>query len=184
MFKASNPTPLAMPVRSVRGRIPLKGLFVAALLAVGVAPLAAPALMAHEYKIGSLEIEHPWARATPGGATVGGGYLVVKNSGATPDRLVSVASPVAGRVEIHEMAMTNGVMTMRPLPDGLAVPAGGSVALKPGSYHIMFMGLKQPLKEGEMVEGTLTFEKAGALPVKFKVEPVGAGGAGHDHSGH
>ncbi len=156
----------------------------AAALSLGLLGLAAPAVTAHEYKAGAIVIDHPWARATPGGATVGGGYVVLKNTGATPDRLLSAASPVAGRVEIHEMAMTNGVMTMRPLPDGLAIPGGATVALKPGSYHIMLMQLKQPLKEGEMVDGTLTFEKAGTVPVQFKVEGVGAGATGHEHSGH
>lgn len=166
----------------------LKAAFTAAALSFGavagtLAVTATPSL-AHDYKAGSIEIEHPWARATPGGATVGGGYVVLKNTGTTPDRLVSATAPFAGKVEIHEMAMTNGVMTMRPLPDGLAIPAGGTVTLKPGSYHIMFMQLKQPLKEGESVDGTLTFEKAGTIPVQFKVEGLGAGAAGHDHSGH
>ncbi|MFG1419672.1 copper chaperone PCu(A)C [Xanthobacter sp. V0B-10] len=156
----------------------------AAVLSLGLAGLTASALSAHEYKAGAIEIDHPWARATPGGATVGGGYVVLKNTGTTPDRLVSATSPVAGRVEIHEMAMTNGVMTMRPLPEGLPIPAGATVALKPGSYHIMLMQLKQPLKEGEMVDGTLTFEKAGTVPVKFSVEGVGAGTSGHDHSNY
>jgi periplasmic copper chaperone A len=171
-------------LRSAHKGFSLKGLFIASALSFAVVPMAAPALMAHEYKAGSLEIDHPWARATPDGAAVGAGYVVLKNTGTTPDRLVSATAPFAGRVEIHEMAMANGVMTMRPLPDGLAIPAGGTVTLKPGSYHIMFMELKQPLKAGELLDGTLTFEKAGTVPVKFKVEPVGAGSSGHDHSGH
>jgi len=158
--------------------------------ALALAMLATP-LMAHEFKAGSLEIDHPWARATPGGAKVGAGYLVVKNTGTAPDRLVAGAAPFAGRVEIHEMAVTDGVMTMRPLPDGLEIPAGGTVTLKPGSYHIMFMELKEPLKVGTRVDGTLTFEKAGTVAVQFEVESVGStgktpgmdhgGGQGHDH---
>ena len=138
---------------------------------------------AHDYKAGSLVIDHPWARATPGGAAVGGGYLVVTNSGAVADRLVSVAAPdVSGRVEIHEMATTNGVMTMRALPAGLPIPPGGKIELKPGGFHVMFMDLKRPLAAGESVPGVLTFEKAGAVPVSFKVEAIGASQPkGHGH---
>jgi copper(I)-binding protein len=150
------------------------------LAAAAGAMLLSGAAVAHEFKAGSIEIEHPWSRATPAGAKVGAGYLVLKNAGAA-DRLVSATAPFAGRVEIHEMAMKDGVMTMRPLADGIAVPAGGTVELKPGGYHIMFMDLKSPLKEGTLVDGTLTFEKAGTVNVQFKVEPVGAGASGHKH---
>lgn len=141
------------------------------------------AAVAHDFKVGPLQIDHPWSRATPGGATVAGGYFVVKNTGTAPDRLVAASAPFAGRVEIHEMSMKDGVMVMRPLPDGLAIPAGGSVELKPGGYHVMFLDLKSPLKEGTLVDGTLTFEKAGTVPVQFKVEGMGAQGGGA-HSGH
>lgn len=158
-----------------------RGLFAGAALVAGALLLGAPAPMAHEFKAGSIEIDHPWARATPGGATVGAGYLVLKNTGAAADRLVSVAASFAGKAEIHEMAVKDGVMTMRPLPDGLAIPAGETVALKPGGYHVMFLDLKAPLTEGAFLDGTLTFEKAGTVPVQFKVEPVGAGESGHKH---
>lgn len=150
--------------------------------AISTAALAGAAV-AHDFKAGPLQIDHPWSRATPGGATVAGGYLVVKNTGTAPDRLVAATAPFAGRVEIHEMSMKDGVMVMRPLPDGLAIPAGGSVELKPGGYHIMFLDLKAPLKEGTLVDGTLTFEKAGTVPVQFKVEGMGAQGGGA-HSSH
>lgn len=156
----------------------------ASVLASTLLVAALTGAAAHDYKAGAIEIVHPWARATPGGASVGGGYVELKNTGATPDRLVAVTAPFAGRVEIHEMAMTDGVMTMRPLPDGLALPPGGTVVLKPGSYHIMFMGLKAPLTKGEMVDGTLTFEKAGTVPVKFKVEGIAAGAPDHSSQGH
>ncbi|WP_454915174.1 copper chaperone PCu(A)C [Xanthobacter sediminis] len=172
--------------RARRTGFSFKGIFTAAALALGALSMSVPPAAAHEYKAGAIEIGHPWARATPGGASVGGGYLTLKNTGATPDRLVSVAVPFAGRAEIHEMATADGVMTMRPLPDGIALPPGGSVALKPGALHIMFMDLKEPLKEGAMVDGTLTFEKAGTVPVKFKVEGLGAGAPApaHEHTGH
>ena len=140
--------------------------------------LLASASAAHA---GDISLEHPWSRATPTGAPVGAGYVTVKNSGAAADKLVAATSDVAGKVEVHEMSMDNGVMKMRPV-NGLEIPAGKSVELKPGGYHIMFMQLKQPLKAGDTIKGVLTFEKAGAVPVEYKVEAMGAGGG--EHKGH
>jgi periplasmic copper chaperone A len=91
-------------------------------------------LSAHEFKAGDIEVMHPWSRATPEGAKVAAGYAVLKNDGSSPDRLVSATGEIAGKTEIHEMAVdANGVMTMRPVPGGLEIPAGGTVELKPGS---------------------------------------------------
>lgn len=165
-------------------RIYAEEVLAAAAFATLLLTLSVQALMAHEFKAGAIEIVHPWTRATPDGASVGAGYLVLKNGGTTPDRLVSANAAAAQRVEIHEMAMDNGVMTMRPLPEGLAIPANATVTLKPGSYHLMFMGLKQPLKQGATIDGTLTFEKAGTVPVQFVVDAIAAQGssAGHDHA--
>jgi len=136
-------------------------------------------------KTGYISIEAPWSRATPGGAKVGAGYLTIKNGGAAPDRLVSAAADIAERAEIHEMSMTDGVMKMRQVSDGVAVPAGGNVALAPNGYHLMFLGLKKPLTEGDTFSGTLTFEKAGTVAVTFEVRGIGAGavdaGAEHHH---
>jgi copper(I)-binding protein len=143
--------------------------------------------LAHDFKAGALKIDHPWSRATPGGAKVGGGYLTIENTGATADRLVSISAPaIAGRAEIHEMAVTNGVMTMRPLDGGVAIAPGGRVEFKPGGYHIMFMELKQPLKQGDSIKGSLTFEKAGSVEIEFKVEAIGARGSADEgaHKGH
>lgn len=170
-----------MSFRLSRLRLFPEELVAAGMFALGLLLFSVQAPTAHEFKAGSIEIGHPWSRATPGGASVAGGYLVLKNTGTAPDRLVAVASPAAGRVEIHEMAMKDGVMTMRPLPDGIVIPPGGTVELKPGSFHLMLVGLKQPLKEGEMVDGTLTFEKAGSVPVQFKVQGIAAGAAKHAH---
>lgn len=158
--------------------------FAACVFALSILVLSAQSLLAHDFTLGKIEIDHPWSRATPGGATVGAGYLVLKNAGPA-DRLVAASSPVAERTEIHEMAMTNGVMTMRPLPGGLPLPANGSVALKPGSYHLMFIGLKRQLMKGDVIDGTLTFEKAGTVAVKFNVDAIGAPDSehGHSHSG-
>jgi copper(I)-binding protein len=157
------------------------GALTVAVFALLALVFAVGAATAHDYKIGTLEIAHPWARATPGGARVGGGYLVVANKGEAADRLVSATATVSDRVEIHEMAVKDGVMTMRPLAAGLEIPAGGTVALKPGSFHLMLMGLKQPLKEGERFAGTLTFEKAGKVEVEFRVEKIAAPGADGEH---
>jgi hypothetical protein len=151
-----------------------------ALTATSAFSLAQDAL-AHDYRVGALKIGHPWSRATPAGAKVGGGYLSIENAGAEADRLVSVSASVAGRVEVHEMAVTNGVMTMRPLEAGIAIPPGGKIELKPGGFHIMFMDLTRPLKQDERLKGTLTFEKAGSVEVEFKVEAVGARAAAGEH---
>ena len=140
------------------------------------------AAVAQNYTAGPLKIEQPWTRATPAGAKVAGGYVAVTNTGAAPDRLIGGSSEIAGKVEIHEMAMNNGVMTMRGLPDGVELKPGAKLELKPGGYHIMFMDLKRQLKEGEKVKGTLTFEKAGAVPVEFSVQSVGARAPAAAHS--
>jgi len=130
--------------------------------------------LAGEFRAGAISVEQPWSRATPGGAKVAAGYLTIKNDAATPDRLVSAKVEVAGRAEIHEMSMSDGVMRMRPLPEGLVVPANGSVALAPGSSHLMLLDLKRPLQDGETFSGTLTFEKAGSVDVTFDVRGIGA----------
>lgn len=141
--------------------------------------------IAHDFTAGDVKIGHPWTRATPAGAKVAGGYLTLENRGSAPDRLIGGSAEIAGHVEIHEMAVRDGVMTMRPLDKGLEVKPGATVELKPGGYHVMFMGLKRQLKEGESVNGTLIFEKAGSVAVKFAVQSVGARESGHGAgSGH
>ncbi len=147
----------------------LSGLFVAAILAA-----IATCASAHDYTKGALKIGHPWSRATPHGAQVAGGYLVIENKGADADRLVSATSEIAGRVELHEMAMQNGIMKMRPLARGLEIKPGATAKIEPGGFHVMFMNLKRPLKQGEKFKGTLVFEKAGPLEVEFDVEAMGA----------
>lgn len=143
----------------------------AALLAFSAATAFAQA--------GSLKVERPFARATAPGAAVGGGYATIVNTGSAADRLVSASSPAAARMELHEMKMENNVMKMREVK-GLDVPAGGKLELKPGGYHLMFMELKQPLKEGAKVPVTLKFEKAGEVKVELDVQGLAAGAAkGH-----
>jgi copper(I)-binding protein len=145
--------------------------------------LAAPA-RAQEVKAGDLVITQAWSRATPGGAKVGGGYLTIENKGSAPDRLIGGSADVADKVQVHEMATNNGVMTMRPLDKGLAIEPGKTVKLTPGGYHLMLQGLKSPLKQGDKVPVTLEFEKAGKVKLSFDVQGVGAQApAGADSSG-
>lgn len=125
-------------------------------------------------KVGSLTIEAAWTRATPAGAKVAGGYMTITNSGTAPDRLVGGTFPLAGRFEVHEMAVANGVMTMRELAKGLEIGPGQKVELKPGGLHVMFMDLKSPLRDGQPVKGTLVFEKAGTVEIEYRVAPIGA----------
>jgi copper(I)-binding protein len=134
---------------------------------------AAPA-RAEEVKAGDLVITQGWSRATPGGAKIGGGYLTIENKGTTADRLIGGSGDFAGKIEVHEMAMNNGVMTMRPLDTGLAIEPGKTVKLAPGGYHLMMFDLKSPLKQGDKVPLTLEFEKAGKVAVSLEVQGVGA----------
>lgn len=143
-------------------------------LAFALSLVAAPAL-AQEIKAGDLTIVQPWARATPKGADVGGGYLEIRNAGAAPDRLTGGSADFAG-VEVHQMKMDKGVMTMREVTGGLEIPAHGAVKLAPSGYHLMFTGLKHALVKGESVKATLTFEHAGAVIVEFPVQGIGASG--------
>ncbi|MBB5752082.1 copper chaperone PCu(A)C [Prosthecomicrobium pneumaticum] len=153
--------------------------------------LAAAPAAAHEVKVGAIEITDLWARATPPAAPAAGGFLTITNHGSEPDRLISAASDAAEKVEIHEMKTENGTMIMRPVAGGVDIPAGGTVALAPGGYHIMFIRPKAPLVEGGKVAVTLTFEKAGAVDTFLHILPVGSPGpkpdadaghaGGHDH---
>ena len=135
-------------------------------------------------KLGTIEISDLWARATPRGVTVGAGYFKITNTGSTPDRLVGGTSEVADDLEIHEMSMTGGVMRMRPLKNGVVIEPGASVELKPSSYHLMFVGLKRPLQQGQKIKTMLTFEKAGSAEAEFAVQPVGSPGPGGRMHGH
>ena len=164
-----------------RGRASAALALVIAAAVSFTAPLPA---RAHDYSLGDLRIGHPWSRATPPTAKVGAGYLSIANQGTSPDRLVAASSPAAGRVEIHEMRMDGGVMRMREVPQGLSVPAGQRVELKPGGFHLMLLDLKAPLGEGAMVPLTLVFERAGRVDVDLKIEPVSARQSDHGAHGH
>ena len=146
--------------------------------------LSAPA-HADEVKAGDLVISQAWSRATPGGAKVAGGFLTIENKGTAQDRLLSISADIAGKAEVHEMAMDNGVMKMRPLDKGLVIEPGKTVKLAPGGNHLMRQDLKGPFKQGDKVPVTLTFEKAGKVAVSLDVQGVGAQAPGDaGHSGH
>lgn len=172
---------LPAPLARLLQRLYVEEVVAALAFAAFLLTFSAQALLAHEFKVGPIEIDHPWTRATPDGANVAAGYMTLKNSGTTADHLIAGTLDGVQKVEIHEMAMKDGVMIMRPVTGGVEIPASGTVALKPGSYHVMFIGLSQPLKQGTKVNGTLTFEKAGTVQVQYVVEALAAQTSGHDH---
>jgi copper(I)-binding protein len=144
-------------------------------------PVPAPA---QDIVKGDLVISSAWSRATPAGAAVAGGYLTISNKGTSAERLVSFTTDLAGQPEVHEMSNEGGVMKMRPLTKGLVIPAGATVKLEPGGYHLMLLQLKKPLAAGQRFKATLVFEKAGPVEVEFEVRAMGAGqqkSKGHHH---
>lgn len=166
----------------------LRAALVAGFLAMlpAVSGLAVEPAAAHEFKAGALLLKHPWTRATAKGAEMGGGFVTIVNTGRQADRLTGGSFALAGRAEVHEMKMEGDVMKMRQLEGGLDIPAGATVELKPGSYHLMFIKLTAPLEAGTKVKGSLIFEKAGEVPVEFAVEAIDAQAKDHkagDHDG-
>lgn len=144
--------------------------------------LAGPAL-AHEVTVGDLEIIHPNIPQPAASAKAAGGFVAISNNGTEADRLIGVEADFAAKAETHESKVDeNGVGTMEHV-DFIEIPAGQTVNLEHGGYHIMFMGLKDELKEGEMRKVTLVFEHAGRAEVEFMIDPpMGEGEDGMDHS--
>lgn len=136
------------------------------------------------FAAGDITVTGAFTRATLPGAKSGGGFMTITNVGAATDRLIGVSTKTAKVAEVHEMKMEGDVMKMTELAEGLEIPAGGSVELAPGGYHVMMMGLVQALVEGACVEVTLTFEKAGELPVLLNVGATDADAAPMHHEGH
>lgn len=151
---------------------------------VCVLGFAVPPVQAADVVAGDLVISVPFTRATPPGASVAGGYFTVVNKGSAPERLVGLTADISPRAEVHEMKMDKGMMTMRPVEGGLAIPPGGKLELKPGGYHVMFMGITRQLKAGETVKMVLTFEKAGQVAVEVPVEAIGAKGPSAGEHSH
>lgn len=141
----------------------------------------------HEFSIATIEIEHPFLRATPPNASTGAGYMIIRNKGSEPDRLISIETEAAARVEFHRSVIEDGVAKMIPIEGGIEIPAGGEFGLGFDGTHAMLVDLTAPIGLGEIITGTLIFEKAGKLEMDFEVEPMGATLEGElaDHeSGH
>jgi copper(I)-binding protein len=172
---------MASPVGHASRRI------AAALALIGVAfgaPLlafSAGAATADTVTAGMLAIEGAWARPTPEGTSISAGYVKITNHGDAPDVLLGASTPAANSAELHESAMTaDGVMTMRPLENGLEIKPGETVELKPAGAHIMILGVKEPLKDGQTIPVTLNFKTAGPVAVTFPIKPLGGSGE-HAH---
>jgi periplasmic copper chaperone A len=142
------------------------------LLALATA-LFASCASAQQFTAGDIVVDHPWARATPKGATVGAGYLTLRNNGSAADALAAIESDTAGSAQMHESKMDGGVMRMDEI-SSLSIPPGGAVIFKPGGYHVMFVDLKAPFRKGGHFSATLTFEHAGKVAVDFTIEGLGA----------
>lgn len=143
---------------------------------------AAGSAWAKDYKVGEVEVDDLWVRASAPGQSNGAGYMDIDNEAKTADRLLSISSDAAERVELHTVETANGVAKMRQVEGGIALPANGEVKLSPGGYHVMFIKLKAPFAEGATVPATLKFEKAGEVAVQFKVKPASHNpGMSHDH---
>ena len=150
----------------------IKEITFAAVLTLGAVFSFADA-QAHEVKIGDIVISHPWVRQSPMGAEVAAGFMTITNNGKEADRLVKATASITPTVQLHEMKMQGDVMKMSEVPGGIVIPPGATVELKPKSLHVMFMNLKAPVKEGETITGTLTFEKAGTVSVDYEVAAPG-----------
>lgn len=154
----------------------MKRIIAAALAATFT--LSAPAL-AHEFKAGELDIIHPMAYETAPSVKAGGGYMRITNTGSTDDALIGVKADFP-KVMIHQTVEEDGIARMMHV-ERLDIPAGETVVLEPGGYHVMFMGLSEPLEAGSEVPATLIFEKAGEVEVMFNVEERGAQSMSHSH---
>lgn len=157
-------------------RNPLRGISAAALVLAGATSGASA-------QPSDIAVSQAWTRAAGATAPTAAGYMTLRNRGASPDRLVGAETPAARAVEIHEQRMEDGVMRMRPLPGGIALPPGETVTLGPGGLHLMLVGPTRAFARGERVPLTLRFERAGEVAVELAVEAAGArrpsGHAGH-----
>jgi copper(I)-binding protein len=148
----------------------LKRMSIGAAILVLVTSVARPA----EYTLGPLDIRSPWTRETPKGATIGGGYVEIKNNGTKSDKLLNGSVSAAARFQIHRTTIENGVSKMREVTDGIEIKPGETIKFEPGASHLMFVNLMQPLHEGDAVRGTLTFEHAGTIDIEYAVLGMGA----------
>ncbi|HEY9119244.1 MAG TPA: copper chaperone PCu(A)C [Marinobacter sp.] len=137
-----------------------------------VAGTLSTSALADEYTAGNITIDHPWSRPTPPGVPMGVGYMAITNHGDSDITLTSATTPRAQNVSLHESTMKDGTMSMRPLKEGLTIPAGETMELRPHGYHLMLEKLQSPLKEGESIPLRLTFEGAADMNVELNVEPL------------
>lgn len=149
------------------------------LAAVAALALAATAEAA-AYKVGALEVGQPWSRPAAAGGN-GAGFMTVTNRGKAADALKTVESPASRKVEIHHSSVVNGVMSMKHLETGLALPPGQTVTFGPGGYHLMFIGLAKPLKGGDKLPATLVFQSGARLKVEFLVGAAAPAAEEHMH---
>ncbi|WP_353199823.1 copper chaperone PCu(A)C [Sandarakinorhabdus sp.] len=150
----------------------MKQLILAAALAM------AASADAHEYKVGQLRIDHPVLRVASPVSKTGAGFMAITNRGTAADRLVSVITAGSNRADLHGTVAKGNVMQMRSVSGGVPVPAGATVSFAPGGLHVMFIGLKAPMRDGAMMKARLLFENAGPVDVEFKTEPAAGG---HTH---
>ncbi len=132
--------------------------------------LAANGALAQDYELQGLTIKHPWARASIGAAKAGVAFMQIENAGAATDRLIAVETEVAKHAALHTHIMDGDIMKMRPVEGGIEIPPKGMAMLKPGGQHVMLMGLKAPLEEGDGMMMKLTFEKAGSIEIMVIVQ--------------
>jgi len=143
--------------------------------------------LASDYRVADLHVIDPYARPTVANQPTGAAYVTIENKGKTGDKLLAASSPVAKSVEIHTMAMEGNVMKMREA-GSIELKPDAKVAMQPGQgYHLMLLGLRQPLKAGDQFPLTLNFEKAGKIEVNVPVQNSGAAKESHgmhdkDHS--
>jgi periplasmic copper chaperone A len=156
----------------------MKDFLVAAFLSATLISVAS----AHDYTVGTLEIGHPWTR--PSSAKIAGGFLTITNKGPQAERFIGGSLEAAEKIELHETTMEGNVAKMRPVAGGIEIKPGETVELKPGSFHVMFVGLNRPLKSGERIKGTLIFEKAGTVAVEYAVESQAPTSQQSGHHGH
>jgi copper(I)-binding protein len=163
---------------------------IAALLCLSMPAFAHNGLMhtgcaaGQSFTAGAITVSGAYTRAMLPNAGAAGGYLTISNAGAEPDTLTGGTSQAAGLVEVHEMTLEGDMMKMASVPGGLDIPAGGTVALAPKGFHLMMMQIGTPFKEGECVEVTLHFAKAGDLPIQLSIGGIAQDEPVMDHSGH
>ncbi len=176
----ASPTPMATPTAMATATM-ARAMATPSPAAMAPGGMASPSPVAGPtFRVGALTITEVNARAAPAGER-SAAYLTIANGGSAEDALLAAASDVADTVEVHEVVMEGGLAKMQPVAR-IPVAAGGKETLRPGGYHVMFIGLRQELKEGSTIKVTLTFERAGAVPVEARVityaMPAGGGMAG------